>query len=130
MRRMNPFSLNWSLQKLTPIRGRKLFPESATIASALASLQKLTPIRGRKLIGRGHQKLVLLLQGLQKLTPIRGRKHDGCMYRWYSSYCLQKLTPIRGRKLDYFCGSLHIPLVRFTEANPDKGTETNLHLLL
>ena len=42
-----PLDINNSLQKLTPIRGRK--PDSkATLATTLTSLQKLTPIRGRK----------------------------------------------------------------------------------
>ena len=38
---------------------------------------------------------------------------------------LQKLTPIRGRKPALSSGYIVLPL-RFTEANPDKGTKTFL----
>ena len=89
------------LQKLTPIRGRKLADLLAVFQLAYAvGLQKLTPIRGRKLKSdpqSGH--CVGAFIGLQKLTPIRGRKHEGFVQiSQRIDVSLQKLTPIRGRK--------------------------------
>ena len=40
-------------------------------------LQKLTPIRGRKLVRLDDAWMVPVTTSLQKLTPIRGRKPDG-----------------------------------------------------
>ena len=62
---------------------------------------------------------------LQKLTPIRGRKlMSEAGSRAIAGDCLQKLTPIRGRKLSpsILSGSIDN---KFTETNPDKGTETH-----
>ena len=43
---------------------------------------------------------------------------------------LQKLTPIRGRKLWRLVLEEYRPEVKFTEVNPDKGTEIKKTLTL
>ena len=112
----------------------------------LHCLQKLTPIRGRKLLfkyfykslsglftevnpDKGTKTLTSLIycksisSRLQKLTPIRGRKQITLPRPLYvANKCLQKLTPIRGRKRD--CFSCRTDSYLFTEVNPDKGTKT------
>ena len=72
-------------------------------------LQKLTPIRGRKLITvLALYKSDGIKSSLQKLTPIRGRKLSLYISLAISKPdCLQKLTPIRGRKLIDFLNSEH-----------------------
>ena len=68
------------------------------VPAGVYSLQKLTPIRGRKryIIKYGWYKIY---KCLQKLTPIRGRKLYLQCITIVSDNSLQKLTPIRGRKL-------------------------------
>ena len=44
----------------------------------------------------------------------------------YPRYSLQKLTPIRGRKLFLAVSEKLSTKLKFTETNPDKGTETNM----
>ena len=86
------------------------------------SLQKLTPIRGRKQGADGNFD-VYKGKSLQKLTPIRGRKRRLFMVRKPAFLRLQKLTPIRGRKQSWQRVQYYF-FFGFTEANPDKGTET------
>ena len=66
---------------------------------------------------------VAIMFGLQKLTPIRGRKPIASASETTAFKSLHKLTPIRGRK-QFTSLTLCGLQSKFTEANPDKGTET------
>ena len=93
-----------------------------------SSLQKLTPIRGRK----PSSILIIRRYNLfTEVNPDKGTEtYDNNQYPILSIYSLQKLTPIRGRKLvpPFVIGYYY--LITFTEVNPDKGTETCLNCLL
>ena len=135
-----------SLQKLTPIRGRKhlkdysyhhkhyqfteVNPDKGT-KTRIFSIQctqfrftEVNPDKGTKTSSNASSYAISLIYCLQKLTPIRGRKLSEALYQEPPSPpCLQKLTPIRGRKpaktlLQTGNSS------SFTEVNPDKGTKT------
>ena len=84
------------LQKLPPIRGRKLKVGSGTIT--FLAFTEVTPDKGTKTgFWVDIWKVPL---SLQKLTPIRGRKLFLALSEKLSTkLSLQKLTPIRGRKL-------------------------------
>ena len=84
------------LQKLTPIRGRKL-DYGIFLIFLVKGLQKLTPIRGRKQSVTMVCACNVISKSLQKLTPIRGRKRENTFNFLYFLNRLQKLTPIRGR---------------------------------
>ena len=70
-----------------------------------------------------------LYHSLQKLTPIRGRKHKH--HPSGSSELKQPFTeanPDKGTETKFLL-EYKFSLITFTEANPDKGTETeNLEL--
>ena len=86
------------------------------------SLQKLTPIRGRKLF---HGLVPILFVQFTEANPDKGTKTMYLFLHllYNTHHSLQKLTPIRGRKRLLI--SVHVSFNHsFTEANPDKGKET------
>ena len=113
--------LSACLQKLTPIRGRKLiwskyciytwylFIEITPDKGTETFSRAVSPTTGRLLVftevnpDKGTETKLFpfftpLIKCLQKLTPIRGRKP--VIFKNLIPECrLQKLTPIRGRKL-------------------------------
>ena len=82
-----------SLQKLTPIRGRKHFLQLFKYRFQAFCLQKLTPIRGRKPLSA--ISILLSSSSLQKLTPIGGRKLIQKVNSCYL-YCVYKSYPRLG----------------------------------
>ena len=112
------------LQKLTPIRGRKLCQRGIRVFHPQPQFTETNPDKGTKtcinVLSYTYEE-----SSLQKLTPIRGRKRFSLLEDEddYFKKGLQKLTPIRGRKLIYH-SSEQILVLPFTETNPDKGTKT------
>ena len=109
------------LQKLTPIRGRKLV--SISRISCSLSFTETDPDNGTK------TKCSNLLsysckESFTETDPDKGTKTSSVALRILRvRWGLQKLTPIMGRKLCRAINKLCC-LVRFTETDPDKGTKT------
>ena len=108
--------------EVNPDKGTETRPQHSGHPLIPICLQKLTPIRGRKLIFLLRLSLHNF-DGLQKLTPIRGRKHDetdpGCSRSGFT-----EVNPDKGTETIFDSRLLYHVVSTFTEVNPDKGTET------
>ena len=120
-------NLATSLQKLTPIRGRKHNWSTPGLPS-LCVFTETNPDKGTET--REFFDISKRYNRFTETNPDKGT--ETCIYTTRCGVvltCLQKLIPIRGRKLNEFFIFCHGLYISFTETNPDKGTET-IYLLI
>ena len=87
----------------------------------LMRLQRLTPIRGRKL----HRRIYSffdICKVFTKINPDKGTETYDTHFSLLLLLCLQRLTPIRGRKRNSMRFHILCFNPMFTKINPDKGT--------